>query len=452
MTTRASAARRHLKLGLALYLIVAAVLVALAFKPQIKGALASGRPVTAEFSNSYKLRAHDSTVKIAGLEVGTVERLEYTDRDTVIVHMKVPEDDLATLGSEPTASIEPRVVLGGRYTIDLRPGGDPDASFDGTIPIARTSHSVELDSVLEALPATSREALQGLVGKAGPTLARSDEALRGLLRTAPGVLRPGTDVVRAARGTRPDQDLPAIVAGLESTARVLTRRPGELDAIVRDLGTTARTLGRHRQALAATLRDLPATVTAARSGLEGLDDVARRLTTAADRLGPTAPRLVDLVDQLDPALSEARPVLHDLVPLLRDARPAVQQLVPAASRGTGVMKDLHGPVLDRVNGPVARFVLNPWKGTGPFKGGAAGYLADHTFYEELAYMATNIDRASMTQDQYGSTLAFQAGVSQDTALDGLPFTLDGIVRLALDHEGVTSPALRRLALQRAGLR
>lgn len=439
---------RNFRLGVNFYVLLVLLLGLLAAKSEITSYFSGGRTVTAEFADSYKLREHESSVKISGLIVGTVTDIDRTDEGTAIVTMKVDEDAVATIGSEPVAKIEPRTLLGGRYAVELHAGG-AKGDFDGKIPLARTSAPVELDRIAEALPATAREALQDLAGSAGKTLAASDEELKDLLETAPGVLAPGTDVVEAARGTRPKQDLPALVGDLNTTADVVTRRDGQLREIAANLNTATGVLAQRRGELAATLADLPDTIHETRVGLDGLTESVTELEGTAAKLRPSAPEIADLIDDLDPLLDEARPLMADLKPLLRDVRPAVQALVPTATRATGVLKDLHGPVLDRVNGPVADFVLSPWQGTGPYEGGAGGYMADHKFYEELAYMATNVDRASMSQDQRGSTLAFQAGVGL-SSLSGLPFDLESLVTLALDQAGITG-ALRSSIFENLGL-
>ena len=181
-------------------------------------------------------------------------------------------------------------------------------------------------------------------------------------------------------------------------------------------------------------------------------DSVAKLETTARALRPAVPSVNTLVSRLNPLLSRAQPLMKNLRPLLREARPTVRRLVPVAKQATGVLDDLHGPVLDRVNGPVAKFVLNPWKGTGPYAGGTDNYMKNHKFYEELAYMATNVDRASMMQDQYGSTLAFQVGAAANS-LDGLPFDLDSLVQLGLKSVyGITSPAEQKSILKKAGLK
>ncbi|WP_157537049.1 MlaD family protein [Nocardioides sp. Root190] len=439
---------RNFRLGVQFYVMLVLVLGLLAAKSEITSYFAGGRTITAEFADTYKLRAHDSSVKISGLTVGTVTSIDRTDDGTSIVTMKVDEDALETVGGEPLAKIEPRTLLGGRYAVELHAGGSGD-DFSGEIPLARTSAPVELDRVAEALPATAREALRGLAGTGGKTLADSDDELNALLDTAPEILAPGADVVEAVRGTRPKADLPALVRDLDTTADVATRRKGQLRGIAVNLNTASSVLAERRGELAETLARLPETIHSTRVGLDGLTETVTELEATAADLRPSAPKIVDLIDDLDPLLDEARPLMADLKPALRDLRPAVQELVPTASRATGVLKNLHGPVLDRVNGPVSKFILNPWKGTGPYEGGAGGYMADHKFYEELAYMATNIDRASMSQDQRGSTLSFQAGVGLNS-LSGLPFDLDSLVTLALDQAGITG-ALRSSIFENLGL-
>jgi len=440
---------RLFRMGLSLYVVAAIVLGVLAFKPQLKAMLDGGEEVTAEFSSQYKLREHDSTVKVAGVTVGSVTDIEDTDRGTVVVTMKIDEGVVDRLGAAPTAEIEPRTLLGGRYAIELHPG-EGAGDFSGAIPLERTNMPVELDSIAEALPADAREALQGLVGKAGPTVSKSADEIAALLDTAPDVLRPAAPVLRSVRGTRPSQDLTDIVSHLDATARALTRSDDQLEGTVVDLSTVSRALALHEDDLATVLAELPDTLRGARSGINGLADVVAELETTARSLEPAAPELADLLLDLGPTLRIARPVLRELVPTLRDLRPAVTELVPVAERATSVLGDLRGPVLQRVKGPVMDFLLNKWVGTGPYSESAQGYQADHKVYEELAYMATNIDRASMGQDARGSTLAFQAGVGLDS-LNGVPFSLDNIVKLALDNAGIFDRATRTEVLDNAGV-
>lgn len=418
-------------------------------RTSISSALASGDTVTAEFASSYKLAPHDSTVKESGLSVGEVTSIAYTDHGTVLVKMRVDHAAYKTLGSNPAAHIEPRTILGGRYAVELTPGGG--GSFNGSIPLARTTEPVELDRVLEALPKTTRSALQGLVGSLGSTLTASRGQLSSLLAAAPKPMIPAAKAFDALRGETKDTDLQALVTSLSGIGNVLTARDGQLASIAQDLHSTAVVLDNNRAAIAQTVDTLPQTLSATRAGLTGLDGSIRRLQTVATQLEPSVPRLNDLVTRLQPVLDQAQPLMTDLQPLLTDLRPTVQTLVPVVKKATGVLGDLHGPVLDRVNGPVAKFILNPWVGTGAYAGGTDNYMRSAKFYEELAYMATNLDRASMTQDSTGTLLGFQVGASA-SSLDGLPFDLDSLVQLALEQKGITSPAAQQKLLKQVHLR
>lgn len=445
-----AASNRAVKIGAVA--VLAAIFIALLIwqRTNLGTVLGGGRSITAEFVTSYKLQPQDSTVKLAGLEVGTVTGISYTNHGTALIRMKINDNAMNALGSNPTASIEPRTVLGGRYVVELHHGGT--GKFQGFIPVTQTTTPVELDRVLEALPASTRKALQSLVGELGPTLTKSKQSLNDLARMAPGVLNPGATVVQAAEGTNPQADLSNLVANLNSVASTLTQRDGQLASIARDLNATAATLDAHRAPLSAAVANLPETLAAAQSGISGLDGSIQRLQTAAGDLMPSVPNLNSLITKVRPVLAQAVPLLHDLQPLLAAARPTVQTLVPVASQATNVLTNLHGPVLDRLNGPISSFILNPWVGKGPYAGGTDNYMRDTPLYKELGYLTANIDRASAMQDHYGSTFAFQVGAAANS-IDGLPFDLDSLVQLGLKSVlGINSPAQQTAILKKAGLK
>ena len=422
--------RRFFRLGVALYAAMAIVFALLLLKPQITTLLATGDTIKAEFASSYKMSVNDSTVKFAGITVGSVTKIEYTDHKTAIVTMKVDHDAIEKLGTAPTAHIEPRTVLGGRYAVEMKPGGGTGEFKGGMIPLARTTLPVELDTILEALPGETRKSLQGTVSKLDDTLAGDTKAqLRSLVKDLPSTLKPTGVVLTAAEGTNPGTDLPNLVTNLQSLAETLTENDGQLDDIVTTLHQTSTMLAAQRQPLAQTMADLPQTLTSTRSGLKGLSGTLDQLTETADNLEPSAPELATVLSKANPVLKQARPLLNDLVPTLQDAQPAVAQLVPVAKTGTGVLKDLKGPVLDRVNGPVMDMLNHTWHGTGYYKDSGGGTQAKHVFYQELAYMVTNIDRASSTQDAHGSLLGFQVGAGIGS-ITGLPFNLDNLLDLA----------------------
>ncbi|SNR94667.1 phospholipid/cholesterol/gamma-HCH transport system substrate-binding protein [Haloechinothrix alba] len=427
--------RTPLGIGIVFLALAVIVLLAAVFKGSLVTLLRSGETITAEFSRNYQLHPADTAVKVAGLEEGVVTGVEETDQGTVKVSMKVDESALDALGPKPSAIVTPNTLLGGAYSVELRRGGGTGRFEGDFIPRARTQTPTELDRILESLPQPTRESARSVVKQLDETLASGGtDALRDLVADAPQTLRPAGDVLKAAQGRRPGVDLPRIVSNFHTAADVLSRHQGQLGDIVTSLRDTTAVLAERSQPLAAGIASLPATLRDTRTGLIDLRGALDKLNATADSFRPTARELEPLLGQLDPVLRQARPLLRDLRPLLRDARPLVEQLVPVTQRGTAVLNDVRGPVLQRVNGPIASTVMNTWHGTGPYKNSGRGMQADHKFYEELGYLAANVARASMVQDAQGSLISFQAGANTES-LPGIPLTMPNLVEQMKKYAG-----------------
>ncbi|WP_406035014.1 MlaD family protein [Nocardioides sp. NBC_00163] len=404
-----------------LIVVLAAVLTALAFKTQLSLLFRSGDTIHATFGQNYGLVSGKTKVKIAGLQVGVVSDVQQDADGTTHVDMKVDDGVKERLGSTPSARVEPLTVLGGEYALNLVPGGAGEY-VDKAIPKSRTHVPVELDAILSALPSKTRKNLQGTIKEAGATLGdKNQKSIRSFARQAPRVLDPSTKLVTAVQGTRPQIDLPQLVGNLESIAAALNEQDAALARSLVNLNTTTTTLADHSNDLSATVARLPTALDETKAATDQLIPTLRQLDRTATGLQPTAERVGPLVRTLEPTLVDARPVAAKLPGLLEDAQPLVQDLVPTARTTKPILKDIKGPVIDRVDGPVLESLGSTYRGKGPFKDTGGGVQADNKFYQELAYMVTNLDRASMTQDAQGSLLNFQAGVSAGSVA---PLNLD----------------------------
>jgi phospholipid/cholesterol/gamma-HCH transport system substrate-binding protein len=417
--------RRHFKLGLVLFAAIALAAVIVVDKAALLTFLTPGETVTAQFPKNLELQVGGSDVKIAGTKVGTVSGIETTPDSTTVVSMKVDHGTRAKLGTDPAAAIRPVTVLGGRYYIELSPGGGRGSYAGDVIPVARTTAPVELPEVLSALQPSARQGLQATVKDLDDTLgAGGSDALRSLVQNAPGTLSPAGDVLNSALGAHPGTDLPSLVSNLDKTAAVLTAKDGQLASVLDKLSSTTAAVDAGSPQLAAAVADLPATLRATRSGMTDLGGTLDKLTQVAPEAGPSVRALDDALRHLDPALAAARPVVADLRPMLADTRPLVDRLVPVSKEATGVLDDLRGPVLDRLNGPVITRLNEQWRGTGPFAGGGAN---GHTVYQELGILAARFDNLSKYYDQNGAFANLQAGVGTNS-LAGTP----GLDRFLLD--------------------
>lgn len=398
---------RAVRLGLLVVAVGVVLAVVLIAKQPILTALRPGETLALELPRNYKLDEYASVVKVGGTEVGVVSGVEDV-RDGTRIDLKLDSGTRALLGTAPSAHIRPTTILGGRYYVALEPGGERGTFEDDAIPADRTTTPVELDEVLAAVPPDAQAGLRGTVERLDTTFeSGAGDALARVARTAPATLEPGGVVLDALRGTRPDTDLARTVADLDATAAALTRTPGRLRETVDALAGTARVLATNAGPVDQVVASLPDVLRRAREGAARLGPTLDLVTDVAGEARPAVRELDGLLDELDPALAELRPVLADLRPVLEDARPLVDDLTPAVERATEVVRDLRGPVLDRVNGPISDQILTEWHGTAPKypNGGGTGNL----FYEELGYMFAHINSAVKYANASAHMLAFQPG-------------------------------------------
>lgn len=415
---------RQVVVGVTSLTVFALFMVALFEKQALMTTFSPGDTIKAEFARDYKLQADKSKVKIAGTPVGVVSDVDQTDRGTVLVSLKLDDDVLEKLGTKPSAEIRPTTILGGEYYVGLTSGGAGTRFAGTTIPANRTRTPVELDQVLQALPSDARKGLQGTTGHLDKTLNHGGkDAVRNLLRDAPDTLSPAAPVFDAMRGSDPQHDLSSFVTNVNKVATVLNRRDGQLGNVVDSLSDTTRVLAKQSRPLASTVETLPPVLRTTRTGLTDLGTVLDRVPGSADAARPAVRELTPTLEKLDPVLANARPLVSDLNPLLQETQPLVNQLVPASRKGTSVLNDLRGPVLKRVNGPIAKTLMTRWRGKAPkYPNGGDGAK----FYEELGYLVSNINNATKVYDQNGFLINFALGAGT-SSVNGAPMGLDRLL-------------------------
>ncbi|HWE90081.1 MAG TPA: MlaD family protein [Pseudonocardiaceae bacterium] len=394
--------------GAVLLVLVVTALFAVYQKEAISTALSSGSTVNAEFARDYRLVPNKTEVKMAGVVIGTVTDVQPDSQGNVIVSMKVHDDVPGKLGSAPSALIRPTTLLGGNYYVQLTPGGTHQ-QFDGsTIPLNRTNIPVELDQVLAAIPGSARTSIQNTLNLTNQALSNGAGAAVGnVLRDAPGTLAPANAVLSGLEGTRPGQDLSQLVPDLDSMAAVMSEHDGQLGSVVDSLNSVSGALSNSRAPLAEAIGSLPQTLSATRTGMVSLQGTLNQLTSTANAALPAAQQLGPLLSAANPVIAAARPLVDNLRPVLDQALPIVSQLTPTAQLATTTLNDISGPVLDRVNGPIAKMVLSPWSGSGYYAGDGGN---GHLFYQEVGYLAAHTASLSQYGDKNGRMLGLGLGV------------------------------------------
>jgi phospholipid/cholesterol/gamma-HCH transport system substrate-binding protein len=397
-------------------------------KNEILTKLRSGESLQIHFASGAHLVDDLSQVKVAFVHVGVVTGQQRQPDGTSLVTVKLDDGTRAKLGSDPSAVIRPTTLLGGNYFVDLVPGGDRE-KFLGSIPASRTSLPVELDRVAAVFQPAARTGARTAVGQLdGALAAGSGSALDQLAADAPSALAPAARVLQAAQGLNRYTDLTHLVTGLDTTARVLDAQQGQLNEIITQLQSTTSVLANRAESVSASLQLLPGTLTSARAGLISLDGSLLQLRSTADSAEPVVSALNTALQHADPALVAARPVVGQLQTLLVSARPLVVQLVPTASGATVALRNLDGPVLSRITGPVRGWLLSPYHGSGPY----AGTGSNKPLYQEVAYMTATLDRTSSMVDRNGHAIDFEPGIGAGS-VGGLPISLEQMFAVITDR-------------------
>ncbi|MEA2148790.1 MAG: phospholipid/cholesterol/gamma-HCH transport system substrate-binding protein [Solirubrobacteraceae bacterium] len=283
-----------------------------------------------------------SPVRIAGVEVGRVERIEHTSPGARSATLTLAILDKGRpVYDDASAKIRPRIFLEGNFFVDLSPGTAAAGEMHegDTIPVARTASPVQFAQVLSALKSDTRNDLRQVfreVGKAQD--AGGAQAFNDSLRYQPASYKFAAIVSEALLGKRPG-DLGDFVRDGGAVAGAIEQDAGRLRSLVVDFNTTAGALASDQSALSAAAGELPSTLRAASPALDALNaafpDVrrfARGARPGVRSLGPTVDATLPLVEQLRGLVRPSE--LRGLSSNLRSATPALAQL---ARTGTSVL-------------------------------------------------------------------------------------------------------------------
>jgi phospholipid/cholesterol/gamma-HCH transport system substrate-binding protein len=247
--------------------------------------------IRAVFSSSNQLRP-GNPVRIAGIQVGTVEAIAPGPGNTTAVTMQI-DDSGRPLHSDATLQIEPRLALEGNFYVDLHPGSPtaPILASGGTIPLRQTGIPVQLDQVLDVFGAPIRASLQSsfaqLATGLGPNQSPGSGAggLRDANRELDAALGSITQVAQSAQGSRPG-DLTRLIGASAAATEQLSRSPVALADLVTNTNRVTAAIAANDTALATSVRNLDGVLIAAPRALSSLDGALPILSRFAVALQP----------------------------------------------------------------------------------------------------------------------------------------------------------------------
>jgi phospholipid/cholesterol/gamma-HCH transport system substrate-binding protein len=275
------------------------------------------------FSNPYELKAMfrdaqnlktRAPVRIAGVEVGKVTKVEPKDAGAAEVTMELSEDALP-LRDDARAQIRSRIFLEGNFFVDIKPGSPSTGELgDGsTLPITQTASAVTLPEILDVLDSDVRGDLQTFLHEYGTVALQGGgaKAFNRAIRSFKPAYRYGALTNDALLGVDPDHDVQRLLRGQQRTFSALADDPEALKELVTDLNTTAGAIAREDTALEAAV---PA-----------LRDTLRVGYPALGELNAALPTLRTFAREATPGVRSSGPALAAAIPWITQARGLVQQ-------------------------------------------------------------------------------------------------------------------------------
>jgi phospholipid/cholesterol/gamma-HCH transport system substrate-binding protein len=278
------------------------------------------------------------TVNIAGVEVGEISKVELKDgRARVTLRM---EPRYGRVYKDATVLLRPKTGLRDMVA-ELEPG-TPSAGRlkeNDVIPVGQTLPDVNLDEILAALDADSRDYLTVLVSAGAEGLRGEGRRLAKAIRRFEPSARYGRKVFASLAQRR--QNIKRVVHNLSLIMDELGAKDDQVAEFVESSNAVFETLARQDANLRATLTELPSALEETQRGLG-------KAKTLADELGPTLQALRPGARALGPTLRQVRPFVRETTPVLRDeirpfvraSRPTVRELRPAARDLAAAAPDL----------------------------------------------------------------------------------------------------------------
>ena len=272
---------------------------------------ASPYKLTGAFETANNLKPN-SPVRIAGVDVGKVKKVESVPGGGARVEMEIKDKGLP-IHEDAEMKIRPRIFLEGNFFVELQPGS-PTAPVkeDGSdpIPMNQTSAPVQFGDLLAALQSDTRSDLQVFLKEYSKGL--SGKGARGFnesLRTGKDAFRYSSIVNQATLGLEPTRDIQRLLRGQQKTFAALVEDEQALKDLVTNFNITAGAFAREDVALEASI---PA-----------LRDLLRTGSPALASLNGALPSLRAFAVDALPGVRSSGPTLKAALPFIRQARALV---------------------------------------------------------------------------------------------------------------------------------
>jgi ABC-type transporter Mla subunit MlaD len=354
----------------AIVIAVIAVFTFLVFGNDIPFTKPYEQKIVVENAQSIQPR---SPVRIAGVEVGKVQKVDRIgEEETSVITVAIEEPGLPIM-KDAQVKIRPRIFLEGNFFVDIHPGtpGTEKLESGDTIPMTQTSVPVQLDEVLTTLQADTRKDLQTLIRGYGDALYGNPDpgedadqvpsvrgktaaaALNESLEYAPDALR-GVAMVNEGMLGQDMHDLSRLIAGTQKVSAALSANGENLKDLVTNFNLTVAAFADRQGELKSTIAQLPGVLELANSTFDNLNEAFPPTRAFAREILPGVRETPETIDAAFPWIRQTRQLVgpDELQGLVRDLRPAVADLSSVVDDTVRLL-----PQVDLVNRCMSEVIL-----------------------------------------------------------------------------------------------
>jgi phospholipid/cholesterol/gamma-HCH transport system substrate-binding protein len=384
----------------------------------------------ATFANATNIRTK-SPVRIAGVEVGKVTKIEPAGKDSTAATLTMEINDGGLpIHKDAYMKIRPRIFLEGNFFVELQPGspGSPELKSGSTVGLTQTDGPVQIDQVLTTLQKDVRGNLQNLIKGYGDSIygdpapgedddqdpdvqgERASQALNDTLDTSPGALRGTAQVNQALLGTQP-HDLSKLIAGTQKTSAKLVSRESALKDLITNFNRTTAAFADEQSNLRQTIALIPQVLEQTNPALDALNRAFPSTRAFAREILPGVRETSATINASFPWIEQTRALVSpaELQGLVRDLRPAVADLSTITDDTLELL-----PQVDLVN----RCALNVVLPTGDVKIEDGFLTSGIENYKEFWQSLVGLSGESQNGDGNGFYTRFQVGGGANTLSTG----------------------------------
>jgi virulence factor Mce-like protein len=266
-------------------------------------------------------------IRMAGLDVGKITKLELDRRKGQIVEMEI-DPEFAPLPKDTKIIARQKSLLGQVY-IELSPGtrDGPKLEDGDVIPAQAVGDTVELDEIVKLFNEETRKNFQGWIREISIAIANGrSQDLSNAIGNLDEFAAAGSKTLKVLDDQEPA--LRQLVRNTGVTLNALTERRGQLRELIGNANGFFEALASRNDALAETIAIFPTFLDESRLTLN-------RLRTFANDTHPLIRDLIPVAIQLRPTLRDLGALAPDLKDVFRKLGPIItesERNLPAAER------------------------------------------------------------------------------------------------------------------------